>query len=133
MLRFLLWFYRLDPVTGKFVYDRGGQLCRPQKWGKGPFASAIICAEADPEGPVLSDGWDANGEPVGRPWPTPHIQVTAVSEDQTDNVWRALRPMIELGDIAADIPDTGLTRINLPSGGLIEPVTSAPSRGSASA
>jgi hypothetical protein len=54
MLRFLLWYYRLDPVTGKFVYDRGGQLCRPQKWGKGPFASAIICAEADPEGPVLS-------------------------------------------------------------------------------
>jgi hypothetical protein len=125
MLRFLLWYYRLDPVTGKFVYDRGGQLCRPQKWGKGPFSSSIICAEADPEGPVLPAGWDADGEPVGRPWPTPHIQVTAVSEDQTDNVWRALRPMIELGDIAADIPDTGLTRINLPSGGLIEPVTSA--------
>jgi hypothetical protein len=27
--------------------------------------------------------------------------------------------------VAADIPDTGLTRINLPSGGLIEPVTAA--------
>jgi hypothetical protein len=67
-----------------------------------------------PGGAGAADGWDANGEPVGRPWPTPHIQVTAVSEDQTDNVWRALQPMIELGDIAADIPDTGLTRINLP-------------------
>jgi hypothetical protein len=62
---------------------------------------------------------------AGRPpWPTPHWQITAVSEDQTDNVWRALQPMIELGALAADIPDTGKTRINLPGGGLIEPVTS---------
>ena len=33
--------------------------------------------------------------------------------------------MIELGNLAADIPDTGLTRINLPGGGLIEPVTAS--------
>lgn len=124
-LRFLLHFYRLDPETGKFVHERGAQLVRPQKWGKGPFSAAIICAECHPEGPVLFGGWDAVGEPVGRPWTTPHWQVTAVSEDQTDNVWRALQPMIELGALKADIPDTGLTRINLPSGGLIEPVTSS--------
>lgn len=131
MVRFLLWFYRLDPdalpdpdrPSRAFVYDRGAQLVRPQKWGKGPFSSAVICAEA--EGPVLFDGWDAQGEPVGRPWATPWIQVTAVSEDQTDNVWRALVPMIELGDLKADIPDTGETRINLRSGGRIEPVTSS--------
>lgn len=121
MWRFLLWFYRLNPDTGRFAYARGGQLVRPQKWGKGPFASAIICAEA--EGPVLFDGWDADGEPVGRPWATPWIQVTATAEDQTDNVWRSLQPMIELGPVAADIPDTGKTRINLAGGGIIEPVT----------
>lgn len=121
MWRFLQQFYRLDPVSGRFVYARGGQLVRPQKWGKGPFASAIICAEA--EGPVLFDGWDADGDPVGRPWATPWIQVTATAEDQTDNVWRSLQPMIELGDLSADIPDTGKTRINLAGGGLIEPVT----------
>lgn len=125
MLRFLLWHYRIDPETGRFTYGRGSQLVRPQKWGKGPFAAAVICAEADPEGPVLFDGWDAQGEPVGRPWATPWIQVTAVSEDQTANIWRALQPMIELGSIAADIPDTGETRINLPSGGRIEPTTAA--------
>jgi hypothetical protein len=124
-LRCLLWHYRVDPVTGRFVYFRGTQLTRPQKWGKGPFSAALICAEAHPEAPVLFDGWDADGEPVGRPWASPHIQVTAVSEDQTDNVFRALLPMIQLGALAADIPDTGLTRINLPSGGLIEPVTAA--------
>jgi hypothetical protein len=125
MLRFLLWLYRIDPETRKFVYDRGAQLVRPQKWGKGPFSAAWICAECDPDAPVIPAGWDAKGEPVGRPWATPWVQVTAVSEDQTDNVWRALVPMIELGDLKGDIPDTGETRINLPGGGRIEPVTSS--------
>lgn len=123
--RCLLHHYRLDPETGAFVHFRGTQLTRPQKWGKGPFAAAFICAEAHPEAPVLFAGWDAQGEPVGKPWPSPHIQVTAVSEDQTDNVFRALLPMIRLGALSADLPDTGLTRVNLPSGGLIEPVTAA--------
>jgi hypothetical protein len=126
MVRFLVWFYRLVPIgkhRARWYYGRGGQLCRPQKWGKGPFSAAVIVAEA--WGPVLFDGWDAAGEPVGRPWATPEIQITAISEDQTSNVWRALQPMVELGDLAADIPDTGLTRINLPDGGLIRPVTAS--------
>lgn len=129
-LRFLLWHYRLRPdavviptkPSAPFVYRRS-QLVRPQKWGKGPLAAAIICAEAD--GPVLFDGWDANGDPVGRPWATPWIQVTAVSEDQSANIWRALVPMIEQGNITADMPDTGETRVNLPGGGRIEPVTAS--------
>ncbi len=106
-----------------FVYERGGQLVAPQKWGKGPYSAALILAEA--YGPVLFDGWDAAGEPVGRPWNTPHIQVTAVSQDQTDNVWRVLLPMITLGNLSYDIPDTGISRINLPNGGFIEPVTAS--------
>jgi len=122
MVLFLKWHYRVDPKSGRFHY-RGSQLVRPQKWGKGPFSAAIACAEA--AGPVLFDGWNAQGEPVGRPWSTPWIQITAVSEDQTANVWRALVPMIELGSLKAEIPDTGLTRINLPGGGFIEPVTSS--------
>lgn len=125
MLRMLLAYYRLVPETGKFFYSRGGQLTRPQKWGKGPFAAAKIIAQAHPEGPVLFAGWDAAGEPVGKSWPTPHIQVTAVSEDQTDNVWRALLAMIELGALGSAIWDTGITRINLPGGGLIEPTTAS--------
>jgi hypothetical protein len=129
-LRFVLWHYRLRPdavailerPSQPFVYRRS-QLMRPQKWGKGPLSAAIICAEAD--GPALFAGWDANGDPVGRPWPTPLIQVTAVSEPQTANVFRVLLPMIERGPIAADIPDTGTTRINLRAGGRIEPVTAS--------
>jgi hypothetical protein len=125
MLRFLLWHYRLDPSTGRFAYSRGSQLVRPQKWGKAPFAAAVVCAEVDPDGPVVFDGWDARGEPVGRPWATPWVQVAAGSEDQTDNVWRALVPMIELGPLGGVLVDTGETRINLPGGGRVEPVTSS--------
>lgn len=123
MWRFLLWFYRLEPDTGRFTYDRGAQLVRPQKWGKGPFSAALICAES--AGPVVFDGWDAAGEPVGRDWSTPWIQITAMSEEQTDNVFRALVPMIQLGPLDELIPDSGLTRVNLPGGGRIEPVTAS--------
>lgn len=122
--RWVLHFYRLDPFTGKFVAFRGGQVVAPQKWGKGPFTGALTIAEAHPEGPVRFDGWDADGQPVGKPWKTPWIQITASAERQTANVWDALVPMIQLGDVNADIPDTGKTRIVLPNGGKIEPITS---------
>lgn len=128
MWKFLAHHYRLrdgaraDEPRSAFYYRRS-QLVRPQKWGKGPLGAAWICAEA--EGPVLFDGYDADGEPVGRSWATPWIQLTALSEDQTDNVYRALLPMIEQGPLADLIPDTGQTRINLAGGGLIEPVTSS--------
>lgn len=123
--RFVLNFYRLDPKTGRYAHSRGGQLVRPQKWGKDPFAAWLICVECHPDAPVQPDGWDATGEPVGRPWATPWVQVTGVSEDATGNTWRALKPMIERGPLADIWPDTGETRINLPNNGLIEPVTSS--------
>lgn len=124
-LRFVLWFYALKP-DGSFRFRRA-LLVRPQKWGKGPLSAAMICAEA--AGPVRFDYWREDGTPVGKPWPTPWIQCVAVSEDQTDNVWTALVPMIELGNLSAEVPDTGKTRINVSgangSSGTIEPVTSA--------
>jgi hypothetical protein len=121
MREFLDRFYSVDERTGQFVHRRGGQLIRPQKWGKGPFSAAIILAEAlAPVVPVLE-----YGKFRVRKWPKPWIQVTAVSEDQTVNVFSALIPMIALGPLAAEIPDSGLGRINLPSGGWIEPVTAS--------
>lgn len=148
MWTFLVHHYRLrlsaefGQKASAFTYRRS-QLVRPQKWGKGPFSAAMICGEA--VGPVLFDGWAEGGEvydcrdhdcgcgwfweyepgdPMGRPWPTPLIQITANSEDQTANVYSALTPMIELGPLAELIPDTGETRINLPNDGRIDPVTS---------
>jgi hypothetical protein len=128
MWRFLLWFYRLDPES-RTPYDAlvhfGGQLRRSQKWGKDPFGAAIILAEA--MGPARFDGWDAHGEPVGAPYPTPYIPCLGVSEEQTDNTYKPLVAMIREGPLI-DRPgmDAGDTRVELPGGGTIEPVTSSP-------
>lgn len=131
MWRFLVSYYRLHPnarydprkPSAPFAY-RGGLLMRPQKWGKGPFAAAICLAEAF--GPVRFGGWDDKGEPIGQPHPTPWVQIVATSEEQSDNTWLALYEMARRGPIA-DVPgiDIGVEDINLPSGGKIEPRTSA--------
>lgn len=127
MWTFLAHHYRLnlDARVGQgapaFTYRRS-ILVRPQKWGKGPLTAAVICAEA--LGPVIFDGFDGAGDPVGRPQSTPRVQITATTDDQTGNVYKHLVPMIQRGPLADLIPDAGLTRINLPNRGWIEPVTS---------
>lgn len=131
-----------NPKADAFVYRRS-QLVRAQKWGKSPLISAFVCAEA--VGPVLFAGWSRGsdayecsehgcycgwvyeydkGEPMGRPWSTPLIQITATSEDQTGNTYDVLRPMIELGPLADLIPKTGEEFIRLPGDGRIDVVTS---------
>lgn len=133
---------RIVKPVDAFVFRRS-QLVRAQKWGKSPLIAAFVCAEA--VGPVIFDGWAVGGEtyecrdfgchcgwwyeydegePMGRPWSTPLIQITATSEDQTDNTWDALRPMIEKGPLAPLIPKTGEEFIRLPGGGRIDVVTS---------
>lgn len=131
-----------NPKADAFVHRRS-QLVRAQKWGKSPLISAFVCAEA--VGPVLfagwAEGWEvfdcadfgcrcgwtyaySEGEPMGRPWSTPLIQITATSEDQTGNTYDVLRPMIELGPLADLIPKTGEEFIRLPGDGRIDVVTS---------
>lgn len=129
MWTFLIHFYRLYPHAGPWpapdaLKHYGGQLRRSQKWGKDPFGAAIILAEA--LGPTRFDGWNADGEPVGAPYPTPLIVCLGTSEDQTDNTWRPLLSMLRRGPLI-DLPgiDAGQTRVDLPSGGRIEPVTTS--------
>lgn len=79
---FLLRWYQLDPTTGRFVYDRG-LIQRPRGWGKSPLLAAVAALEGLAD--VVFDGWDADGQPVGRPWSsirTPLVHIAAVSEDQ---------------------------------------------------
>lgn len=121
--RFLLGYYELDPVGDRMVFY-GGQLRRSQKWGKDPFGAAIVLAEA--MGPARFAGWDADGEPVGAPYPTPYIPILGVSEDQTDNTYKPLLAMIREGPLVNEPGmDAGETRTELPNGGQIDPVTSS--------
>jgi hypothetical protein len=99
---------------------------RPRGAGKSPFLAALALAEA--LAPVVPDGWDADGQPVGRPWSTvrtPLVQILAVSEKQTANTWSPLLEMCD-GPLLDAYP--GLepldTFVNLPRG-RIEPITSS--------
>lgn len=147
-LTFVANHYAIKPtaqvgeLAQAFVYRRS-QLVRSQKWGKSPMIAAFVCAEA--VGPVLFAGFAVGGEqyrcsehgcdcgwvyeyvpgePMGRRWPTPLIQITATTEDQTDNTYGALRPMIDLGPLSNVITRTGEEFIRLPNGGRIDVVTS---------
>lgn len=103
-LEFLVRLYELDPQSGERVKHRA-VLQRPRGWGKSPFLAAIACAEA--LGDVLFDGWDAQGQPVGRPWSTqitPLVLVTAVTEEQTANTWQPLLEMLRNGEAVNEYP-----------------------------
>ncbi|MEV8349049.1 terminase [Streptomyces niveus] len=122
---FLARFYELHPVTGKRVMHRG-LLSRPRGWGKSPFVGAIALAEACAD--VVPDGFDAYGEPVGRPWHsirTPLVRIAAVTEAQTDNTWIPLLEMARGGSLSTDYGlDVLDTVIYLPRGE-ISPITSS--------
>lgn len=127
MWRFLLRYYRIgfdDEHPDGLLWYYGAQLRRSQKWGKDPFGAAIILGEA--MGPARFAGWDARGEPVGAPYPTPYIPCLGTSEEQVDNTYRPLLDMIRLGPLV-DVSgmDAGETRVKLPSGGEVEPVTAS--------
>lgn len=124
--RFILAFYEVDPFTGRRRYRRG-VLSRPKGWGKSPLLAAVACAEGLAD--VVPDGWDADGQPVGRPWSsvrTPWVQISAVSEDQALNCWVPLLEMLREGPVMDTYP--GLepldTFVNLPRGRM-ERVTAA--------
>lgn len=149
----LLNFYRIkpdavwvpeNPILAPAFHYRRSQVVLPQKMGKAPLTAAHICVEA--VGPALFAGWARGGEawdcrdhgcgcgwiyvyepgePMGMSWPTPLIQITAFSQEQTDNVYDALRPMIDDGPLHEIIPKTGEEFIRLPGGGRIDAVTSS--------
>lgn len=137
-------FHAESPLLGTAFVHRRGLLIGPQKLGKNPMIAAQVTAEG--VGPVLFGGWAGvdegyvcaehgcrcgweyaydPGEPMGMRWPTPLIQITAFSEDSTENTYDALRPMIERGPLADLIPKTGEAFIRLPGGGRIDTVTSS--------
>lgn len=115
---FILRWYALDPETCRYRYDRG-LLGRPRGWGKSPLLAALAIVEGMAE--VVPAGWDADGQPVARPWSdfkTPLVQIAAVSEEQTRNTWQPLLEMLRDGPACDHFP--GLepmdTYVNFPRG-----------------
>ena len=127
----LVGWYEIDPETGRFVHRRGCSR-RSKGIGKSPIEAAKAIAEL--AGDVRFDGWDANGEPVGRPWgtkgdPPAWVQVAALSEAQTENTYAAIYDFLMADDGAAADGlhiDVGLTRCFLRDRpGKLEPVTAS--------
>jgi len=140
--------YRVKPTArvGQLApafYYRRSQVVAPQKTGKGPWSATIVLAEG--AGPVVFDGWAKGGEryrcsdhgcgcgwwydyepgePMGVPWPTPLIQLTATSEDQVANVYRPLRSMVKRGPLA-EIMQSGEEFTRVGDDGRIDVVTSS--------
>lgn len=124
---FILRWYEIDPETGRFKHHRG-LLGRPRGWGKSPLLGALALAEGLAD--VVPNGWDADGQPVGKPWSkirTPLIHIAAVSEEQTANTWQPLLEMVRNGPAVDNYP--GLRPMDsvvyLPRGEIKQITTSA--------
>lgn len=139
--QFILNLYVVDPsfegpaVRGRTLVNarlvRRAILSRSKGWGKSPLLAALCLVEA--LGDVVMDGWDANGEPVGRPWTSlgfkAKVQIVAASEDQTANTWDALLDMARHGPVydAYEI-DPMDTFVAIPRGRIEYTTSSAVSR-----
>jgi phage terminase large subunit-like protein len=83
-LRFLCHAYRIDPDTGRRVFDEA-VLSRPKGRAKSELAGWVGVAEA--RGEVRFDGWNAYGQPIGRPVVSPLLKCLATEESQAGNTF----------------------------------------------
>jgi hypothetical protein len=121
----LVRLYEIDPRTGRRRVRRAA-LRRPKGAGKSPEGGYVAYCEL--VHPVLFSEWGNDGQPVGRPHPSPWVQLAAVSEDQTDNVMVWLYERLAANDqtLSRHGIDLGRSRVYLHGRpGRIEPVTAA--------
>jgi phage terminase large subunit-like protein len=123
---FIVKAYCIDPETGRRVYRRV-HLSRPKGRAKSELAAMLVCAEA--LAGVRFAGWDARGEPVGKPVSSPFIRVMATEESQAgntyDHVFSMLSHVAEKHGGTYPGLDIGLTRVFLPGKGEIVPSTAS--------
>lgn len=114
------------PRAGKRRFKRVALSVR-KGTAKTELAAAVAFAELHPEGPVRCDGFDAHGQPVGRPVTDPYIPMVAYTEEQTEELaYGALFVMCTEGP-DVDLFDAGLDRIvRLEGGGKAEALASSP-------
>lgn len=128
---FIIECYRIDETTGRRKV-REAILSRPKGRAKSEIAGMVVVAEA--LGPVRFDGWNADGQPVGRPVRSPLIKCLATEESQAGNTFE--NAAYVLGEWGPDVhPDifagTGgvrkyqsATAVYLPGGGEVRASTS---------
>ena len=132
LFEFVVRCYRLDPETGKRVYRRAF-LSRAKGRAKSEVAGMMACAEA--LGPVRFAGWDAAGEPVGRPVTDPFVRCLATEEGQSGNTFANVATMLDHlknSEHGREFPVIDLgrssqtsTRILLSGGGQVVPSTAS--------
>ena len=71
----------------------------------------VCYAELHPEGPVRCDGFDADGDPVGRPVSSPYIPMLAYNKDQVEELAFGVLSAICAEGPDADLFDCSLERI----------------------
>ena len=114
---FRAWLYRCYEVyplghewAGRRRFKRAGMSVR-KGLAKTEREALIVYAELHAEGPVRCDGFDAHGQPVGRPVKSPYIPMLAYSVDQVEELaYGALRYIVENGP-DADLFDVSLERL----------------------
>lgn len=106
--------YEVYPQGHKWEGRRRFKRCGIS-WRKGlaktEFMAWVAFAELHPDGPVRFDGFDASGNPVGRPVVDPYIPMLAVTAEQVEELaYGALYVMCTEGP-DADLFDSTIERI----------------------
>ncbi|MBD7949600.1 terminase [Oerskovia rustica] len=104
------------------VYPRGHELAGRRRfrrvrisWRKGTakteFGGWVAFVELHSEGPVRFDGWDADGNPVGRPVRDPYIPLLATTQEQVMELAYGVLYTVCTEGPDADLFDSSLERI----------------------
>lgn len=97
-------------LEGRRRFQRGGVELR-KGVAKTEFAAWISGCELHPEAPVRCDGFDAYGQPVGRPVRSPYIPMMAVTEEQVEELAYGVLKYILESCCDADLFDISKERI----------------------
>lgn len=98
------------PWQGRRRFKRVGLSVR-KGLAKTEKEGILAFCELHPEGPTRCDGFDAHGDPVGRPVRAPYIPMLAVTVEQVEELaYGALKYIVEEGP-DADLFDSSLERV----------------------
>jgi len=98
------------PGAGRRRFNRAAINVR-KGTAKTEKASIIAACELHPDAPVRCDGFDADGDPVGRGVRDPYVALVAYTQEQTEELgFNVLRTILGEGPLADDF-DIGLERI----------------------